>query len=59
LNLQFAAAVSYLAAYCLVGMEVNFYWGLLYAPLLPAGIAAAGTTLSTLQERAVFREPEA
>ncbi|QDU30023.1 hypothetical protein ETAA8_51410 [Anatilimnocola aggregata] len=52
LNLQFVAAASYLAAFCLVGMEVNFYWGLLYAPLLPAGIAAAGGSLSLLWDRA-------
>ncbi len=52
LTLQLLAAASYLAAYCLVGMEINFYWGLLYAPLLPAGIAAAPAAIGTLWQRA-------
>lgn len=50
--LQFCAAASYLAAFCVVGMAINFYWGLLFAPLLPAGVAAAPGTISTLWERA-------
>lgn len=50
--LQFAAAVSFLAAFCLVGMKINFYWGLLFAPLLPAGVAAAPSVLNTLWVRA-------
>ncbi|WP_425615014.1 hypothetical protein NA78x_004902 [Anatilimnocola sp. NA78] len=58
LNLQFIVAASYLVAFCLVGMKLNFYWGLLYAPLLPAGISVAGTALSTLHERAVLSEPK-
>lgn len=52
LTLQLAAALSYLAAVCVVGMTVNFYWGLLYAPLLPAGVAVAPTALSLLWQRA-------
>ena len=52
LTLQLAAVVSYLAAFCIVGMTVNFYWGLLYAPLLPAGVAVAPTALSLLWQRA-------
>lgn len=52
LSLQLAAAVSYLAAFCIVGMEVNFYWGLLYVPLLPAGIAAVPLALGTLWQQA-------
>jgi hypothetical protein len=51
-TLQFAAAASYLAAFCLVGMSINFYWGLLFAPLLPAGIGVAPAVLSALWERA-------
>lgn len=52
MTLQFFAAASYLAAFSLVGMSINFYWGLLFAPLLPAGIAAVPQVLSTLWQRA-------
>jgi hypothetical protein len=45
---QLTACASYLAAFCIVGMEVNFYWGLLYAPLLPAGLAAFPAAVKTL-----------
>jgi hypothetical protein len=34
------AALLYLLAFGVVGRSENFYWGLLYAPLLPAGLAA-------------------
>jgi hypothetical protein len=34
------AALLYLLAFGVVGRAENFYWGLLYAPLLPAGLAA-------------------
>lgn len=59
LMLQLLAAVSYLAAFSVVGMTINFYWGLLYAPLLPAGVAAAPTALRILWQRANDREPDA
>ena len=49
--LQFCAAASYLAAFSIVGMPINFYWGLLFAPLLPAGVAAAPRSLSLLWQR--------
>jgi hypothetical protein len=49
--LQGLAAASYLAAFCIVGMELNFYWGLLYAPLLPAGVAAMPSAISRLWQR--------
>ena len=52
LLLQGCTAASYLAAFGVVGMTVNFYWGLLFAPFLPAGIAAAPTILSALWQRA-------
>lgn len=52
LTLQLLAAGSYLAAFCMIGMTVNFYWGLLYAPLLPAGVAAAPTALRILWQKA-------
>lgn len=51
LTLQLFAAASYLAAFCFVGMDINFYWGLLYAPLLPAGMAAFPTAISILWQR--------
>jgi hypothetical protein len=34
------AALLYLLAFGIAGRPENFYWGLLYAPLLPAGLAA-------------------
>jgi len=34
------AAVLYLLAFAVVGRPENFYWGLMYAPLLPWGIVA-------------------
>jgi len=34
------AALLYLLAFGVAGRPENFYWGLLYAPLLPAGLAA-------------------
>lgn len=34
------AAVLYILAFGIVGREENFYWGLMYAPLLPWGVAA-------------------
>lgn len=50
--LQFFAAASFLAAFSLVGMTINFYWGLLFAPLLPAGMAAVPQVVNTLWQRA-------
>jgi uncharacterized membrane protein len=52
LTFQLLAAASYLAAFCIVGMEVNFYWGLMYAPLLPAGLAALPSAFNILWQRA-------
>ena len=34
------AALMYLIAFAIVGRPENFYWGLMYAPLLPAGVIA-------------------
>jgi hypothetical protein len=39
------AALLYLLAFAFVGRPENFYWGLLYAPLLPWGV---GPGLSAL-----------
>jgi hypothetical protein len=55
--LQFFAAASFLAAFSLVGMTVNFYWGLLFAPLLPAGMAAVPQVVNTLWQRAHDQKP--
>lgn len=49
---QLLTAASFLAAFCIVGMEVNFYWGLMYAPLLPAGLAALPGAFNILWQRA-------
>jgi hypothetical protein len=40
------AALLYLVAFAFVGRPENFYWGLLYAPLLPAGVAAGLAALA-------------
>jgi len=40
------SALLYMLAFAVVGRPENFYWGLLYAPLLPAGIAVAPQVLS-------------
>jgi hypothetical protein len=42
------AAVLYVAAFAIVGRTENFYWGLLLAPLLPSGLAAAPAALQQL-----------
>jgi hypothetical protein len=39
--LLLGTTLLYLAAYAVVGQEFNGYWGLLYAPLLPFGLAHA------------------
>jgi len=57
LLLQGFVAASYLAGFSFIGMSVNFYWGLLFAPLLPAGIVAAPAVLSTLWQRASGQAP--
>lgn len=41
-------AVGYLAAFAVVGQPFNTYWGLMYAGLLPFGIARAPTSLRDL-----------
>jgi hypothetical protein len=40
------AALLYLLAFAIVGRPENFYWGLLYAPLLPAGIVGGLAALA-------------
>ena len=40
------AALLYLVAFAIVGRPENFYWGLLYAPLLPAGVVAGLAALA-------------
>jgi hypothetical protein len=39
-RLACGAALLYVLAYALLGRPENFYWGLLYAPLLPWGIGS-------------------
>ncbi|WP_254507132.1 hypothetical protein [Anatilimnocola floriformis] len=52
LLLQGFTAASYFAAFSVVGMPINFYWGLLFAPLLPAGVAAVPAVLNSLWQHA-------
>jgi hypothetical protein len=40
------AALAYLAAFAIVGRPENFYWGLIPAPLLAWGVAAAPAALA-------------
>jgi hypothetical protein len=39
---------GYVAAFCIVGKMVNYYWGAMYAPLLPFGVARAPGALRDL-----------
>jgi hypothetical protein len=45
-RLSCLACLLYLAAFAIVGRPENFYWGLLYAPLLPAGAAWGAAALA-------------
>jgi len=47
--------IGYLAAFAVVGRPNNDYWGILYAPLMPLGIALAGPSLVELASRATGR----
>lgn len=40
------AAVLYLLAFAVIGRQENFYWGLMYAPLLPWGLVAFGQKIA-------------
>lgn len=40
-RLLLAAVLAYVAAFCFVGQDFNGYWGLIYTPLLPVGLAHA------------------
>jgi hypothetical protein len=42
------ATLAYVAAFAIVGRPWNFYWGLLYAPLLPWGVAHAPAAFAQL-----------
>jgi hypothetical protein len=42
------ATLLYIAAFAVVGRSENFYWGLLLAPLLPSGLAAAPSAIREL-----------
>jgi hypothetical protein len=44
---------GYLASFMLIGLPGNTYWGLLYAPLLPIGLAFSAASLRDLTCRAV------
>lgn len=52
LELPLLVLAFYLAAFSIVGMPVNFYWGLLFAPLLPSGVARGAGVLVHLWRRA-------
>ena len=45
----------YLALFCVIGRMDNDYWGLLYTPLAPLGVALAPTAIRDLLRRAVGR----
>src|SRR5262245_34676385 len=52
--------VLYLATFAVVGQEFNGYWGLLYAPLLPFGLARAAPEIQRLvasTSRRLLRNP--
>jgi len=55
--------VAYLAAFAVVGQPFNEYWGLLYAPLLPLGIAQAPAALrdliQSLRQKKLSAPPDA
>lgn len=48
------AAGAYAAAFLVVGMQINFYWGLMYTPLLTFGFARTAITLRALWQVAVL-----
>jgi hypothetical protein len=48
------ASLAYLLAFAVAGRPENFYWGLMAAPLLPWGVAAAPRVVADLWERAGF-----
>jgi hypothetical protein len=39
---------GYVAAFCIVGKMVNFYWGAMYVPLLAFGVVRAPGALRDL-----------
>ncbi|MBI5759994.1 MAG: hypothetical protein HZA46_15865, partial [Planctomycetales bacterium] len=43
-----STAVAYLLAFSIVGMPKNLYWGLLFSPLLPFGVASSPAALRKL-----------
>ena len=47
-----AATILFVGAFCIVGMDMNFYWGLLYAPFLPFGLVRAPQAVHGLLIRA-------
>ena len=44
--------VAYVLAFAVIGRPENFYWGLMFAPLLPLGFARAWRGLGVLRTRA-------
>jgi hypothetical protein len=56
-TLAAVAALLYLAAFCVVGLDINFYWGLMYAPLLPFGIIRFPQAIGQLIARARAASP--
>lgn len=48
------AALGYVLTFAVVGRPENFYWGLMYAPLLPWGMASGLTACHELWQAARF-----
>jgi hypothetical protein len=53
------AALGYVVAFAVVGRPENFYWGLLYAPLLPGGLARGLAACHALWQAATFSSLQA
>jgi hypothetical protein len=51
------ALIGYVAAFAVVGRPDNQYWGILYAPLVPLGLALAPSALKDLAARAMAKTP--
>jgi hypothetical protein len=49
--------IGYIIAFAVVGRPDNQYWGILYAPLVPLGLALAPRALKELAVRALTKAP--
>jgi hypothetical protein len=50
------ASLLFMGAFCIVGHDMNYYWGLIYAPLLPFGLVRAPRAVWTLMQAARGRD---